>query len=130
MAEAEKTPFEVGTAFAMGVLLPALESTRRGLGAWAVDFTTMFEDYVAGVLLLVGAWGAHCKRHWGAPFLLATWAYVTGMMSSSFWYQLEETVRGTVTEPHVVLVVKSLLWGTCVVSLVCAFREVLRGRRA
>ena len=39
----------------MGILLPALESMRRGLGEWAVDFTTMFEDHVAGALLLVGA---------------------------------------------------------------------------
>ena len=122
--------FEVLAAFAIGVLLPALETFRRGMGAWAADFTTMFEDYVAGALLLTGAWAVHRNRHWGTLFLVVAWSYVTGMMSSSFWYQLEETVRGTVTEPQVVLVVKFLLWGTCVLALLFSFRHVLRDRRA
>jgi hypothetical protein len=119
--------FEVTAAFAIGVLIPALETLRRGIGEWAVDFTTMFEDYVAGALLLAGGWAAHRKRHWGALFLVVAWSYVTGMMSSNVWYQFEETVRGTVTEPHVVLVVKILLWGTCVFALVSSFQHVLRG---
>jgi hypothetical protein len=119
--------FEVGAAVAIGILLPALETLRRGMGAWAVDFTTMFEDYVAGALLLISAWAAHRQRFWGALFLVVAWSYVTGMMSSSFWYQLEETVRGTVTEPAVVLVVKILLWGTCLLALVSSFRHALRG---
>jgi hypothetical protein len=48
--------FEVIAAFVIGVLLPVLETCRRGIGYWRVDFTTMFEDYVAGALLLIGAW--------------------------------------------------------------------------
>jgi hypothetical protein len=96
---------------------------------WAVDFTTMFEDYVAGALLLAGAWAVQRKRRWGPAFLLMAWSYVTGMMSSSFWYQLEETVRGTVAEPPVVLLVKTALWGTCVLALVSAFRYILPGHR-
>jgi hypothetical protein len=50
------------------------------------------------------------------------------MMSSSFWYQLEETVRGTVAEPPVVLAIKFLLWGTCVLALLFSFHRVLRDR--
>ena len=100
------------------------------MGEWAIDVTTMFEDYVAGALLLTGAWAVHRKRHWGALFLVVAWSYVTGMMSSSFWYQLEETVRGTVTESPVVLLVKFSLWGTCVLSLISSFQYILRGRSA
>ena len=122
--------FEVGAAFALGILLPVLETFRRGMGAWGVDFTTMFEDYLAGVLLLTGAWAAHRGRYWGPVFLLVAWAYFMGMMSSSFWYELEATLRGTVTEPPVVLVVKALLWGTCVTALVSSSRHVQRDRRA
>ena len=48
--------FEVIAAFVVGVLLPVMETGRRGIGHWAVEFTTMFEDYVAGALLLLGAW--------------------------------------------------------------------------
>jgi hypothetical protein len=122
--------FEVTAAIAIGILLPALETLRRGMGEWTVDFTTMFEDYVAGALLLSGAWAVHRNRRWGALFLVVAWSYVTGMMSSSFWYQLEETVRGTVTEPQVVLVIKFLLWATCVLALVSSYRHILRGRSA
>ena len=117
--------FEVAAAFVVGILLPLLETARRGISHWAVEFTTMFEDYVAGALLLVGAWAAYRERHWGSVFLVLAWAYFTGLMSSSFWWQLEDTFRQTATEPNnpLVLVVKFLLWTTCVVSLVFALRR-------
>lgn len=85
----------------------------------------MFEDYVAGALLLIGAWAAHRERPWGSVFLVLAWGYFTGLMSSSFWWQLEDTFRQTASEPNniLVLVVKLLLWSTCVVSLVLAFRR-------
>jgi hypothetical protein len=95
---------------------------------WAVDFSTMFEDYVAGALLLVGGWASYRGRHWGVLFLVVAWAYVTGMMGGSFWYQLEETFRQTAQESNnlLVVVVKFLLWGTAVVSLILSFRRALR----
>jgi hypothetical protein len=40
----------------MGIVLPLLETCRRGMSEWTVDFTTMFTDYLAGALLLVGRW--------------------------------------------------------------------------
>ena len=124
--------FEVITALTIGILLPVLETYRRGVGYWGVDFTTMFEDYFAGALLLVGGWASHRARPWGATFLVLAWGYVTGLMSSSFWSQLEETLRQTATEPHNLLVVtvKFVLWGTCVVSVVLSFRGALRARAA
>ena len=106
--------FEVVAAFAMGILLPVLETGRRGIGHWVIDFTTMFEDYLAGALLLVGAWATYCARSWGYTFLLLAWAWLTGSLSSSFWSQLEETLRHTASEPNnlLVVIVKFLLWIT------------------
>ena len=120
--------FEVIAAFIVGLLLPVLETGRRGIGYWAIDFTTMFEDYVAGLLLLIGAWASYRARPWGATFLLLAWAYFTGLMSSSFWYQIEETIRQTTSEPNnpLVLVVRFLLWATCLASVVLSFRSVRR----
>lgn len=123
--------FEVIAAFIVGALLPVLETARRGISYWTVEFTTMFEDYVAGALLLIGAWASYRARSWGALFLLLAWAYFTGLMSSSFWYQLEDTIKHTSSEPNnlVVVFVKFLLWATCVTALVLSFRTVARGRR-
>ncbi|HEY9401354.1 MAG TPA: hypothetical protein VIQ24_01580 [Pyrinomonadaceae bacterium] len=124
--------FEVIAAFAIGILLPVLETCRRGVGHWSVEFATMFEDYVAGALLLIGGWASYRSRPWGAMFLVLAWAYVAGLMGSSFWSQLEETLRQTATEPHnlLVVIVKFLLWGTCIVSLVLSFQRVIRARAA
>jgi hypothetical protein len=123
--------FEVIAAFILGALVPVLETARRGISYWTIDFTTMFEDYVAGALLLIGAWASYRARSWGATFLLLAWAYFTGLMSSSFWYQLEETIKHTSSEPNnlLVVVVKFLLWATCVIALVLSFRSAGRERR-
>jgi hypothetical protein len=61
-------------------------------------------------------------------FLLLAWAYCTGMMGSSFWYQLELTLRRAETEPNnmTVLLFKLALWSTCVTSLALSFRRAVR----
>jgi hypothetical protein len=122
--------FEIMAAFVIGVLLPVLETARRGINHWTINFTTMFEDYLAGALLLVGGWAAYRSRSWGPVFLVLAWAYFSGLMTSSFVSQLEETLRQTVDEPDnlIVVVVKFLLWSVCVVSLALSFRTAIQRR--
>ena len=117
--------FEVTAALAIGILLPVLETCRRGISEWSVDFTTMFEDYLAGALLLIGGWAAYRDRPWGRLFLVVAWAWFTGLMSGSLFDQLEGTIRSTITEPHnsLVVLIKFLLWGIAVVSLVLSFKK-------
>jgi hypothetical protein len=124
--------FEVIAAFAVGILLPVLETCRRGISEWSVDFTTMFTDFLAGALLLIGGWAAYRVRPWAALFLVVAWAWVTGMMSGSFLDQLEGTIRDTITEPHnlLVLIVKFLLWAICLISLVLSFQRALKREAA
>ena len=121
--------FEIVAAFAIGILLPVLETARRGITHWTINFTTMFEDYFAGLLLLVGGWAAYRSKSWGTMFLVLAWAYFSGLITSSFLGQLEETLRGAASEPGnlMVVIVKSLLWSICVVSLVLSFRTATRG---
>ena len=120
--------FEVVAAFVVGILLPILETGRRGISHWAINFTTMFEDYLAGALLLIGAWASYRGRSWGSIFLVLAWASFFGLMDSSFLGQLEETLRGTASEANNLLVVfvKFLLWATCLAGLVLSFRATLR----
>ena len=54
-------------------LLPVLETYRRGFGHWRVEFSSMFEDYLAGALLLAGAWAAYRRHVSQGPILLAGW---------------------------------------------------------
>jgi len=119
--------FEIVAAFVIGLLLPVLETCRRGLSHWAVDFTTMFEDYLGGALLLIAAWAAYSAKSWGATFLMLAWGSITGVMTTSFVSQLEDTIRQTVTEPNnaVVVSVKFLLWVTCVTALILSFRSAV-----
>ena len=119
--------FEIVAAFVIGVLLPVLETARRGISHWTVNFTTMFEDYLAGAVLLIGAWAAYRAKSWGAVFLVLAWAWYSGLITSSFLTQLEETLRQTPTEPNnlLVVVVKFLLWSVTIVSLVLSFKRAL-----
>lgn len=62
------------------------------MSEWSLDFTTMFTDYLAGTLLLIG----YRAKDWGPLFLVIAWAWTTGMMVGSFSDQLE----GTSELPH------------------------------
>lgn len=91
----------------------------------------MFEDYVAGALLLIAAWMAIDGRAHARTVLVVAWAYYAGLMGSSCWGQLEGTLRGTEMEPNngAVLSIKLTLWSIGVVSLVRAFQGTVRDAR-
>jgi hypothetical protein len=116
------------SALALGLLFPGLETMRRGFFHWTVDFTTMFEDYLAGALLLAGAIAAWRRLPWGLPLLSIAWAYATGMMGGSFWHQVEATIRGIDLEPgsEIVVAVKAVLWSTCAISTVRCLHALTR----
>jgi hypothetical protein len=118
--------FAIRAGFAIGILLPILETYRRGFGEWRIDFTTMFEDYLAGALLLVGAWAALRRRPAGELVLLIAWAWVTGMMTNSLISQIEDTLRGAELEPRNtdVLIAKAVLFAVSAAALGAAFRTV------
>lgn len=117
--------FEVRAAFVMGVLVPILETCRRGPGYWFVDFATMFEDYAGGLLLIVAGMMALRRRPTATLWLVFAWGCVTFMISNSFLYQFEAMLRGVAMEPNngVVVAVKFLLWVACMTALVCSFRR-------
>ena len=116
--------FEAKAAALVGALLPLLETYRRGLGHWRVEFTTMFEDYLAGALLLAGAFAAYRRHPSHTALLLVAWAWFTSMMTVSFIDQVEVTMRGVDLEPQNsdVLAVKFLLFVAGLVAVLRSFR--------
>ena len=118
--------FEVRAALVIGILLPVLETYRRGFGYWGVEFVTMFEDYAGGALLLSAAWAAIKNRASAPALLLIAWSAVSGMMVLSFTGQVEETVKAVDLEPMngIVLCVKFALLLTCLIALVRSYRRV------
>ena len=112
-------------AVVMGIVLPALETYRRGLGMWRTNFTTMFEDYWAGFLLLACAWAVSRRRPAATLVLIAVWGWVTGMIMIATVSQLEMTLRGTDLEPRntQVLIAKLLLLAFSASGLVATLRD-------
>ena len=121
--------FEVAAAFTVGVLLPVLETVRRGIGHWAIHATTMLEDYLGGAFLLLAGLAVRQGAAFANPMLLTAWAGVSSMMTISLISQVEDTVRAVELEPNnnLVLGFKLLLWATCMVALIRSFRVVQRG---
>jgi hypothetical protein len=112
-------------AIAMGVLLPGLETYRRGIGTWQTNFTTMFEDYWAGALLLLCAWAAARRRPSAPLLLLVVWGWVTGMILIATIAQLETTFRGDSSDPRntQVVVAKLVLLAFSASGLVGTLRD-------
>jgi uncharacterized membrane protein len=104
------------------------ETSRRGFDYFSINATTMFEDYVCGVLLLLAAlfW---FKKHKIAPKLMAVaWAYATGGMFVPFFAHLEAWLRGAtfrIDHPHAEIesvVLKGVIWAICLACLIVTLR--------
>ena len=107
--------FHVASAFGLGVLIPALEACRAGLGQAQFDLP----DYFAGALLLVAAWAAYRLRSWGSRFLLVAWAWVAALLFNSCYDQIAEGAHYHADSEldFAVLAIKILLLGISLFSL-------------
>lgn len=120
-----RAPFEAVFAATLGVLLPGLETARRGLDHWTVNFTTMFEDYVAGLALLAAAFGTWRGLHWAPAWSAVTWSGISFMMLISTVSQIEKQLRGDLeTHSDAVLIVKILLLLASVFALLRSLARV------
>lgn len=115
----------IWAAIVLGILLPGLETLRRGIGYWSVNFTTMFEDYLAGAALLVAAGGVLRRARWAPMTLVIVWSGIMFMMLISTVSQVERHFWGTdqETKSGLILAIKLLLFAISAVALAQSVRE-------
>lgn len=114
----------VSAAIGLGLLLPVLETIRRGFDHWSVSFTTMFEDYLAGVALLIAAVGSMRSKHWAPLSLVVVWSGTMFMMLISTVSQIERHMKGDL-EAHseIVLGIKIALFALSLAALIQSLRD-------
>jgi hypothetical protein len=120
--------FEVIAAFFVGgmisVLETCLEYCRGGYKITAADFLANIDDYIAASLLLLAGFFAARAKAFSASFLVLAWAYCTSLMFSSFWGQVQDTLRSQI-EPENTLILcgKLVILSVSLVALVMSFRR-------
>lgn len=112
----------VGLTFIIG------ETLKRGFGEFAVNATTMFEDYLGGAILIAAALLWH-KRHQLAPkMMIVAWSYSLGGLMVPFFAHLEAWLRGVTyrpDHPHEdigAVITKGVLWSVCLVCVIVTVR--------
>ena len=111
-------------SYVIGLVFIIGETLKRGIGYFAINATTMFEDYVGGAVLILAAvvWA---KGYKVAPKMMAAaWGYTAGGLMVPFFAHLEAWLRGTEFRPdHDIqdvksIVIKGVLWA---ISLACLY---------
>jgi hypothetical protein len=76
-------------ALGLGIFFPCIETWRRcGQFGQPREWPSIFDDYLAGALLLAAVWQARRSAARGRTWLAAAWGYAVGMMYGSFFGQL------------------------------------------
>jgi hypothetical protein len=123
--------FETISAFLVGSGIPVLgtyaDYCQRGYKISFGDLAGNLDDYLAGGLLLFAGW-ALVRRKTSAPiWLVVAWAYVTSLMVSSSWGQIQDTLQGHADPENTEIVIgKLVILATCIVSLALSFRRAAR----
>jgi hypothetical protein len=123
-------------ALGLGVFFPCIETWRRcAQFGQPRMWPAIFDDYLAGALLLMAVWHTRRSPARGRVWLAGAFGYCVGMMWGSFFGQLlEPSGPDPSGEPNLVVVAfKAVLFGLCVVGLVASLwgqRSTLGGEAA
>jgi hypothetical protein len=112
-------------ALGLGIFFPCIETCRRaGQFLQPRMWPSIFDDYLAGLLLLAAVWQTRRSGQRGYVWLAGAFGYCVGMMWGSFFGQLLEPAghdpSGMPTS--VVVAFKGVLFALCSVGFVTALR--------
>ena len=116
-------------AYGMGALFIVGETARRGIDYFAINATTMLEDYGSGILLLLAAAACTAKFSQSTIYLAGAWGYSAGGMFVPFFAHLEAYLRGETFRPdHPIedvsgIMIKGVIWGVCVAAFIASLRD-------
>jgi hypothetical protein len=116
-------------AYIMSFVFIFGETSRRGLGYFSINSTTMVEDYLCGILLFSAALFWTKKRKIAPKLMAAAWGYATGGMFVPFFAHLEAYLREVTfraDHPHADLnsvILKGVIWTICLVCFVITMRS-------
>ena len=117
------------SAYAMGAIFILGETARRGIGYFAVNATTMLEDYSSGILLILAAAACTAKFAQSTLYLAGAWGYAAGGMFVPFFAHLEAYLRGVTFRPdHPIedvsgIIVKGVIWAICLMMFIASLRD-------
>lgn len=109
------------------------ETTRRGIGYFSINATTMIEDYLCGLLLLAAALVWRSGSQNGPVMMASAWAYSTGGMFVPFAAHLEAWIRQETFRPDhpyddvFSIILKGVIW---LVSLICFVVSIAHAMKA
>ncbi len=112
-----------------GVFFLLIENVRRGVSYFAVNATTMIEDYLMGVIFIVVALIYGKNRELGTKLIIGAWAYAVGGMFVPFAAHLEAYLRGATFRPDHIhtdvnsIILKGIVWLIAIVMLYLAVKN-------
>lgn len=116
-------------AYLMILVFTLGETARRGLDYFAINATTMMEDYLCAVGFIVAVTAYHLKSKWASRFSIMAWAYSTGGMFVPFWAHFEAFLRDETfrpDHPHTdvhSIILKGVIWSVSLIGLIIALRN-------
>jgi hypothetical protein len=120
-------------AWIFGVLLPVAETVRRW-GTWQEFPPALFDDYIAGALLLGGAWWTGRDPERGRVLLAAAWGFLCGLAYGSFFGQVWRLQHGDTSDPAPipsfwVAVIKGAGFLLAILALILTLTHRVRGKQ-
>ena len=117
--------FEVGAAYAMGILLPLGEALRRKTDF--SNFHSYVDDFIIGAVLIYAARAVTTGKRSGYVLLCVGWAILNGGLYGSFFWQFASTAALDVGGlPNMTMVIiKGVLWAISFAALVLSVRATI-----